>query len=95
MHGKAVQISAAISPGNSGGPVYDDRGNVIAVVDSKFDRTFDPNGENLGFAIPAVSMLDLSAWTFRGKGATILADYIKAEQALTKAPATGVLTQSR
>ena len=32
-----IQIDAAIQPGNSGGPIVDELGNVIAVAVSKLD----------------------------------------------------------
>ena len=43
------QIDAAVNPGNSGGPVYNSRGEVIGIVTAKSDAT---NAEGLGFAIP-------------------------------------------
>ncbi len=44
------QIDAAVSPGNSGGPVYNTHGEVIGIVTAKSGET---NTEGLGFAIPA------------------------------------------
>lgn len=43
------QIDAAVNPGNSGGPVYNDRGEVIGIVTAKYS---DTGVEGLGFAIP-------------------------------------------
>ncbi len=43
------QIDAAVNSGNSGGPVYNDRGQVIGVVTAKYS---DTGVEGLGFAIP-------------------------------------------
>lgn len=43
------QISAAVNSGNSGGPVYNECGEVIGVVDAKYSAT---GVEGLGFAIP-------------------------------------------
>jgi serine protease Do len=43
------QIDAAVNPGNSGGPVYNDRGEVLGIVSAKFSST---GVEGLGFAIP-------------------------------------------
>lgn len=43
------QIDAAVNSGNSGGPVYNSRGEVIGVVTAKYS---DTGVEGLGFAIP-------------------------------------------
>ncbi len=43
------QISAAINSGNSGGPVYNSRGEVIGIATAKYS---DTGVEGLGFAIP-------------------------------------------
>jgi S1-C subfamily serine protease len=80
LRDQIIQISAAVSPGNSGGPVYDDHGSLLGIVSSKFDRNVDANGENLGFAAQAVMLRDPSKWAFYGKGRERLADYLKALQ---------------
>jgi hypothetical protein len=74
----AVQISAAVSPGNSGGPVYDNRGNLIGIVSSKFDHNRDANAENLNFAAKADAILRESNWTFREGGRQRLEQYVEA-----------------
>lgn len=43
------QIDAAVNKGNSGGPAYNDRGEVIGIVTAKYS---DSGVEGLGFAIP-------------------------------------------
>lgn len=43
---KTYQISAPIQPGNSGGPLFDNSGNLIALTSSGI-----PSGENVGYAI--------------------------------------------
>jgi hypothetical protein len=50
------QISAPISAGSSGGPVFNDQGEVIAVVRSTLE-----SGQNLNFAIPANEVARLLA----------------------------------
>jgi S1-C subfamily serine protease len=73
-----LQISAAVSPGNSGGPVYDHRGNLVGIVSSKFDHNRDANAENLSFAAKADGLLRKSAWTFRAGGQQRLDRYLQA-----------------
>jgi S1-C subfamily serine protease len=75
---QSIQISAAVSPGNSGGPIYDNRGNLVGIVSSKFDNNRDANAENLGFAAKAEAILQESNWTFRGNGRQWLSRYIEA-----------------
>lgn len=43
------QIDAAVNSGNSGGPVYNSRGQVIGVVTAKYSST---GVEGIGFAVP-------------------------------------------
>ena len=50
------QIDAAINRGNSGGPVYNDRGEVVGIVTAKYA---DTGVEGLGFAIPINSVVEL------------------------------------
>lgn len=48
------QISAPIQPGNSGGPLFDDYGNVIGIVSAKHN-----NAENVSYAIKASYLRNL------------------------------------
>jgi serine protease Do len=52
--GELVQISAPISPGSSGGPVLNVKGEVLGVA-----RGFLSRGQNLNFAIPGNLILAL------------------------------------
>jgi serine protease Do len=52
--GDIIQITAAISPGSSGGPVFNSSGVVIGVARATF-RT----GQNLNFAVPGRHVLEL------------------------------------
>ena len=63
-----IQLSAPVSPGNSGGPVYDVHGRLIAIVQSVFDKTRSPNAENLNFAVRADDLLHPDAWTLSKDG---------------------------
>ena len=51
------QITAAVNSGNSGGPVYNSRGEVIGIVTAKYA---DAGVEGLGFAIPINDAVSIS-----------------------------------
>ena len=74
--GDHLQISAPISPGNSGGPVYDEHGNLLGVVTAKLDRALAPNAENLNFAVAASLLRKTSGWDFVAEGQKRLTEYI-------------------
>lgn len=57
-----LQVSAPISPGNSGGPVYDEFGNLLGIVTSKVASAADPDAENLNFAVSTDALLHEQDW---------------------------------
>lgn len=54
---KLFQISAPISSGSSGGPVFNERGEAIGVVVASFE-----SGQNLNFAVPINYAKNLFGW---------------------------------
>jgi S1-C subfamily serine protease len=60
--GERLAFQADVRPGNSGGPVLDQQGNVVAIVNAKIDTVKNYNQtkqvvRNLGFAIPTQAIL--------------------------------------
>ena len=53
-----LQTDAAVSPGNSGGPLVDGKGHLVGLVAVK---VVGPGTENVAFAIPASVLLDFLA----------------------------------
>jgi S1-C subfamily serine protease len=78
MENSTLQISAPVSPGNSGGPVYDQQGNLLGVVSSTLDKSFQPNAENLNFAVTAQAFLKENGWEFAKDGRERWREYLKA-----------------
>ena len=78
MQENALQISAPVSPGNSGGPVYDEQGNLVGVVSSTFDKSVQPNAENLNFAVAAKALIRESGWEFAPGGRERFQAYLHA-----------------
>jgi len=60
VEGKSIrtfQFSAAVNSGNSGGPIFDTRGEVIGIVTAKVVRG---NVEGIGFAIPINDAVEIA-----------------------------------
>jgi serine protease Do len=53
-----LQIDAAVNGGNSGGPLFNQSGHLVGVVNAKVQGD---GAEGLGFAIPAKNMLEFLA----------------------------------
>jgi S1-C subfamily serine protease len=72
--GRELQTSTPISPGNSGGPLVNQHGEVIGVN----TRIIDPSqGTSLGFAVRADIVLNPDAWTYASPEAEELARLIR------------------
>jgi S1-C subfamily serine protease len=71
-----LQLSAPISPGNSGGPVYDGLGVLLGIVTYKVDKQLSPNAENLNFATRADAFLTESGWDFSNQGSARLKRFL-------------------
>ncbi len=56
-----LQTDASISPGNSGGGLFDANGNLIGIVNAKYSSSSSSSGsvEGIGFAIPVDSITDV------------------------------------
>jgi formylglycine-generating enzyme required for sulfatase activity len=46
------QIDAAVNPGNSGGPLFNEEGEVVGIVTTKFSHPSGIPPEGMGFALP-------------------------------------------
>jgi S1-C subfamily serine protease len=73
-----LQLSAPISPGNSGGPVYDSSGTLLGIVTYKVDKETSPNAENLNFATRADAFLSEGGWDFYNQGGARLERFLEA-----------------
>lgn len=63
-----IQFTAAISSGSSGGPLFDDRGNVIGITSASFTE-----GQNLNLAVPIENVVAL--WDNRSSEATTMVEF--------------------
>ena len=69
---KLYQIDVAVNPGNSGGPLVDDHGNVVGVVNAKLDGV---SISKIGFSVPisyACQLLDKNKISYNSKRNTKL-----------------------
>ncbi|MGA6826151.1 SUMF1/EgtB/PvdO family nonheme iron enzyme [Nitrospira sp. NS4] len=49
---RVFQVDAAVNPGNSGGPVFNARGEVVGVIITKFSHPSGVISEGMAFAVP-------------------------------------------
>ncbi len=54
-----IQITCAVNPGNSGGPLFNQYGEVIGIVSAKYSNYSSTAVEGLGFAIPINDVLSM------------------------------------
>jgi hypothetical protein len=73
-----IQITAPVSPGASGGPVYDLHGQLLGIVSSMLDKERSPQSENLNFAVRADSLLHPEQWDLAPAGKSALEKFISA-----------------
>ena len=52
------QISVPIQPGNSGGPLFDNKGNLVGITSSTLNKEYF-NSENVNYAIKTTYLRDL------------------------------------
>lgn len=82
--GGLLQISAPVSPGNSGGPIFDAKGRLLAVVSWKVNKELSPNAENLNFGVRADAIFDTAGWKLAPTARALLGNL---RQQLTRADA--------
>jgi len=83
-----LQLSAPISPGNSGGPVYDSQGLLLGIVTYKVDKQLSPNAENLNFATRADAFLSDEGWDFYNQGSARLKRFLEGSPQREPLPVT-------
>ena len=54
-----IQVDCSISPGNSGGPLFNSYGEVIGIVSAKYSSYSNTTVEGIGFAIPINDVVSL------------------------------------
>jgi S1-C subfamily serine protease len=92
-----LQVSAPVSPGNSGGPVYDEHGNLLGIVTSKVARSMEPEAENLNFAVSTDALLHESDWEIVSGGTAprnLLSDFVH-QAKVRRAPAEAAAAAAR
>jgi S1-C subfamily serine protease len=81
LKGTELQMNAAGSQGNSGGPVYDVHGNLVGIMVSKEGANQNAGESDMGYATVAEVLRDKSGWNFADDGELRLQQYIQALEA--------------
>ena len=55
---EVIQFSAPVNPGNSGGPLVDEKGQVVGIVSMRFDSLKGVPINGVGFAVPSSRLLE-------------------------------------
>jgi hypothetical protein len=80
-----IQISAPVSPGSSGGPLFDLRGQLLGIVTAMWNKQ-QGVAENLNFALRADAFLRAEDWNFAPGARPVLAKFIAATRTLQSPP---------
>lgn len=92
VEAEVIQTDAAVNPGNSGGPIFDSRGEVIAIAQLIASRSGGSEGLGFGLAVNAVKkILALDPCTWLGFSGVVLTEDLAA--ALNVPRSGGVLVQ--
>jgi hypothetical protein len=82
-----IQTDASVSPGNSGGPLVDAKGQVVAIMSWKVTGNAT---EGLSFGVPSVAALSALGLQFGEQTGSLL---VKRDLAIAPIAATGVVDQ--
>jgi putative serine protease PepD len=88
----AIQTDASLNPGNSGGPVLDDSGKVVGIVDQIATNGSSETSSGVGFAVP----IDLvkSELSSLEAGKSVSHAYLGVSTSSVSSTTTGALVQS-
>lgn len=93
VEAEVIQTDAALNPGNSGGPFFNSRGEIIAIAQLIASRSGGSEGLGFGLAVNAVKkILALDPCTWLGFSGVVLTDELAA--ALNVPRAGGILVQN-
>jgi S1-C subfamily serine protease len=90
-----IQITAPVSPGASGGPVYDLQGRLLGIVSSMMDKRRAPLSENLNFAVRADTLLQSQDWALDSQGAQLMKEFLAASQSIGSNPRSAPPSSSK